>query len=220
MKNYLNVLTKSPLFSGITENEIESMLSCLSAITKLYNKNQFVFRLGESISSVGMVLSGSVHILKEDFWGNRSILSEVGPGQLFGETYACVQTESLGVSVVAAEPTEVLFMDIRKIMGTCSSACEFHTRLIRNLISALAGKNLMLTGKMEHMAQRTTREKILSYLSSESQKNASSSFEIPFNRQQLADYLAVDRSALSKELCRLRDEGVLAFQKNSFKLKQ
>lgn len=220
MNKNLGIIKKSPLFSGITENEIESMLSCLSAKSKSYKKNQFVFRSGENISEVGMVLSGSVHIAKEDFWGNRSILTKAAAGQLFGETYACAQAGTLGVSVVAAEPSEVLFLDVRRIMTICSSACEFHSRLIRNLLSVLAERNLMLTKKMEHMAQRTTREKLLSYLSAESQKSGSAAFKIPFNRQQLADYLSVDRSAMSNELCKLRNEGILTFQKNDFVLKE
>ena len=220
MINYLNILKKCPLFFGILENEIEPILVCLSAKTKIYQKDQFVFRSGDHISSVGIVLSGSVHIIKEDFWGNRSILSEAVVGQLFGETYACVQTQPLIVSVIAAEDTEIMFLDAHSMMTSCSSACEFHLRLIRNLIGVLAEKNLMLTQKMEHLTKRTTREKLLSYLSAESQKNSSGVFEIPFNRQQLADFLSVDRSAMSSELSKLRSEGILAFYKNTFELKE
>lgn len=218
MKKYLNVIQKSSLFSGVAAPEIVSMLKCLSAVETEYEKNAFVLRFGESVSSIGLVLSGSVHVVKEDFWGNRNIVMKAVAGQLFAETYACVQDEALGVSVVAAEPTTVLFLDVRRIMTTCSSACEFHSRLIRNLLTVVAQKNLMLNNKLAHMAQRTTREKLLSYLSEESLRLGSSSFEIPFNRQQLADYLSVDRSAMSNELCKLRDEGILRFEKNSFEL--
>jgi CRP-like cAMP-binding protein len=219
MKKYLNVIKKSPLFSGVGEYELMSMLTCLSARMEHYRKNQFVFRRGESVSALGMVLSGSVHVIKEDFWGNQTILGMASAGQLFAETFS-LQAEPLGVSVIAMEQSEVLFLDVRKITTSCSSACEFHTKLIRNLFSVLAEKNLLLTKKLEHMAQRTTREKLLSYLSAESQKSGSPAFEIPFNRQQLADYLSVDRSAMSNELCKLRKEGVLVFQKNSFELKE
>lgn len=218
MKNYLNIIKKSSLFYGIREEEIESLLKCLSATTKKYTKNQFVFSLGENIDSVGIVLSGSVHIVKEDFWGNSSILSKVVPGQVFGETFASMQTKELGVNVVAQEETEVLLLNVRGIITICSANCEFHTRLVRNMLFVLAEKNYLLTRKMEHMTQRTTREKLLSYLSDESQKNVSSVFEIPFNRQQLADYLSVERSAMSNELSKLRDEGILEFNKNHFEL--
>ena len=218
MKKYLSVIQKSPLFSGIASSELEPMLQCLSPVINEYEKNAFILRFGEDISSIGIVLAGSVHIIKEDFWGNRNIVMKVSVGQLFAETFACVQGEVLSVNVVAAEPTTVIFLDVRRIMSTCSSACEFHSRLIRNLLTVVAQKNLMLNNKLSHMAQRSTREKLLSYLSAESLKQGSSSFEIPFNRQQLADYLSVDRSAMSNELCKLRDEGILKFDKNSFEL--
>lgn len=218
MKKFLHIIKKAPLFLGTDEKEIETMLNCLSAKTAVYNKNDFIFRYGDSISTVGMVLSGSVHIINEDFWGNRSILSRIPAGLLFGETYACAQAESIGVSAIAAEQTEVLFLDVLRITSVCSCACVFHTKLIRNLLSVFAERNLTLMRKMDYLVKRTTREKLLSYLSDESLKNGSPVFEIPFNRQQLADYLSVDRSAMSNELSKLRDEGVLNFQKNRFEL--
>lgn len=215
-----NEFMKASLFEGIEEKDIPSMLSCLSARKKSFKKGAFIFFSGEKIEVVGLVLCGSVHIIKEDFWGNRTMIGEAGPGQLFGEVYACLAAEELGVSIISAEDTEILFLDVKKIVGVCTSSCCFHTRLIRNLLSIIAQKNLALTRKMEHMSKKTTREKLLSYLSFQSMTNNSSSFEIPFNRQQLAEYLAVDRSAMSKELCRLRDEGMLTFRKNKFHLKE
>jgi len=220
MKNYINIIKKNQLFSGIEEKEIEAMLKCLNAKINLYDKNQYIYRFGENIYSVGLVLCGSVYLVKDDFLGNQTILSEAGVGQIFGETYACVPAETLEVSIITAEASEVMFLDIQRIMNVCSSACVFHTRLIRNLLSVLAEKNLSLTRKIMHMSQRTTREKLLSYLSAEAQKNCSTVLEIPFNRQQLADYLAVDRSAMSNELCKLRDDGILSFNKNCFKLNE
>jgi len=220
MEKYLGVIKKSALFTGINNQEISAVLNCLSAKHSKYTKGQFIFRSGESISYVGMVLSGQVHIIKEDFWGNRTIIAEVSAGSLFGETYACVQGESLEVSAVSSENSDILFLDIHKMMTVCTSACQFHTKLIRNLISVLAEKNLMLTKKMVHITKRTTREKLLSYLSTQSLKSGKASFEIPFNRQQLADYLSVDRSAMSNELCKLRDEGILTFQKSTFHLEK
>ena len=220
MDNYFKIIKKSALFSGIDTDEISAVLNCLSAKESKFTKDEFVFRSGEKISSVGMVLSGQAHIIKEDFWGNRTIIAEVSAGSLFGETYACVGSEPLGVSVVASENLEILFLDIQKMMNVCTSVCEFHTKLIRNLLSVLAEKNLLLTKKMEHISKRTTRDKLLSYLSAQSLKCGKPSFEIPFNRQQLADYLSVDRSAMSNELCKLRDEGILTFQKNSFHLNE
>ncbi|PNV63400.1 Crp/Fnr family transcriptional regulator [Clostridium sp. chh4-2] len=218
MNDTMTILKKSVLFYGIEGGEIEAMLNCLSAVKRTYEKGEFIWRNGDHISSMGLVLMGSVHVIEEDFWGNRTILAECPKGQMFGDAYACTPSVELGVSVVAAERAEILFLDVQKVITVCTSACEFHTRLIRNLLSVLADKNLMLTQKIKHMAKRSTREKLLSYLSEESLKQKNARFEIPFNRQQLADYLCVDRSAMSNELCKLKKEGVLDFQKNWFHL--
>ena len=220
MREYLAIIQKSRLFSGITETEVESMLKCLSAVISEYEKNQFIFRFGDSISSLGLVLSGSVLIIKDDFWGNQNIIAKISEGNTFGETYACVQGEALSVSALAAEPSKLLFLNISRVINYCSAACEFHVRLIRNLLSVLAEKNLMLNNKLTHITQRSTREKLLSYLSHESAKQGSPSIEIPFNRQQLADYLSVERSSMSNELCKLRDEGFIEFDRNKFRLKR
>ncbi|WP_418504985.1 Crp/Fnr family transcriptional regulator [Cloacibacillus evryensis] len=196
------------------------MLGCLSVKARKYARHEFVMRFGDSTEAIGMVLSGSVHIVKEDFWGNRNIVTEIGPGQIFAESYACTPGAALGVSVVAAEAAAVMFMNVRRVLTTCSSACEFHSRLLRNLLSVLAEKNLRFNDKLTHMAQRTTRQKLLSYLSAESMRLGSPEFDITFNRQQLADYLSVDRSAMSGELSKMRDEGLLDFYKSHFRLRQ
>lgn len=218
MKKFLPVLQRAVLFRGMRPEDIEHMLGCLAAHSVAYDKGTVVCASGTLFTSIGMVLSGAVHILKDDFWGNRTILAQVGAGEIFGETYACVQNEPLGVTVQAAESTQVLFLDVRKTMTVCSPTCNFHAQLLQNLMLILAQKNLMLTKKIEHISKRTTREKLLSYLSAECIRHGSDTFDIPFNRQELADYLGVDRSAMSSTLCKLRDEGVLSFQKNQFHL--
>ncbi len=207
------------LFDGIKEDDRSEMLKCLNAKKKQYKKGSTVLGRGGRTSEMGMVLEGSVHMVKDDFWGNRSILGQASPGQMFGEVYACLPRQGLEVDVVAAEDTEVLFLDVGRILTVCSSACSFHTRLIRNLLTILAEKNLMLTHKMEHMAQKSTRDKVLSYLSLEAEKQGGPEFAIPFNRQQLADYLSVDRSAMSRELSRMKAEGLLDYHRNRFRLK-
>lgn len=207
------------LFDGIKEDDRSEMLKCLNAKKKQYKKGSTVLGRGGHTSEMGMVLEGSVHMVKDDFWGNRSILGQASPGQMFGEVYACLPRQGLEVDVVAAEDTEVLFLDVGRILTVCSSACSFHTRLIRNLLTILAEKNLMLTHKMEHMAQKSTRDKVLSYLSMEAEKQGGPEFAIPFNRQQLADYLSVDRSAMSRELSRMKAEGLLDYHRNRFRLK-
>ena len=153
------------------------------------------------------------------FWGNRNILADAMPGDLFAESYAFLPGELLRVSVVSEEPSRLMLVDSRRMLEICSSACRFHTRLVQNVLAESARKNLALTRKLSHMSKRTTREKLLSYLSGQSLAAGSETFEIPFNRQQLADYLCVDRSAMSNELCKMRDEGMLSFDKSSFHLK-
>ena len=206
------------LFQGMAPDEIQGMLKCLSAVQKEYKKDDYIFRMGESITSVGLVLKGSVYIIQEDFWGERHILSDCREGQLFGESYACVQSESLMVSVIASENSEILFLDVNRVLTICSSACVFHSRLIRNLLSVISEKNLLLTRKIDHMSRKTIREKLMAYLSFQATRHGNRTFEIPFNRQQLADYLSVDRSALSAELSKMQKDGLLSYQKNRFTL--
>lgn len=206
----------SQLFIGILKEEQPGMLRCLSAVYKKYKKGEYIFRMGDMISTVGLVLNGLVQIIQEDYWGNRQILSQVERGQLFGESYACMTEEPLMVGAVAEEDTEVLFLDVKRILHTCSSSCEFHNKLIQNLMSVIARKNLMLTRKIDHISKKTIREKVLSYLSFQSKREGSCVFDIPFNRQQMADYLAVDRSALSAELSKMQKEGIICYERNHF----
>lgn len=219
MKKHLNLVKQSRLFYGITEPEIESMINCLSATTRSFQKGECIFRRGESITSAAMLLEGSIHIQKEDFWGNLSILNTISEGELFGEVYACLDGDEMMYDAIAVKPCTVLFLDMNRVLTMCPSACPFHGRLIRNLLSVVASKSRLLTHKLEYMSQRTTREKLLSYLSEQSLRTGSPSFDISFNRQQLADFLSVDRSAMSNELCKMRDKGILLFEKNHFLLK-
>lgn len=218
MNYQIDLLNQTPLFAGMKADDIQGMLSCLSARTHTYAKDTYVLTAGDAAEEVGIVLSGSVNIIKEDFWGNRSIIGKVSGGGLFAEAFSCAGTGKLPVSAVTAERATILFINYKKIITTCSSACSFHTRLINNMIGILANKNILLTQKIEHTACRTTREKLLSYLSAQAMKAKGNSFVIPFDRQELADFLFVDRSAMSNTLSKLRDEGVLTFQKNHFTL--
>jgi CRP/FNR family transcriptional regulator, dissimilatory nitrate respiration regulator len=211
-------LGKSPLFFGLTQEEIQTMASCLDFHFATYDKDTFIQRRGDLINTVGVVLRGSVHIIAEDYWGNRNILGIAGVGQTFSESLACTNSAASPVDVIAETSTEIIFLDVRRVLTVCSSTCTFHARLIRNLLNVIAYKNLALTEKIMHVTKRTVREKILSYLSTESQIRGNTSFDIPFDRQQLADYLSAERSALSKNLCKLRDEGVITFKKNHFEL--
>lgn len=196
------------------------MLGCLGASVKRYEKGQTILRAGEPATSMGLVLAGGAHIESDDVWGNRSILAHVGPGQLFAETYACIPGEALLVNVIAAEKSEVLFLQASRLLSTCGNACAYHNRLIANLLQICARKNLELSRRILHTGARSIRGRLLSYLSEQAKLTGSFEFSIPFNRQQLADYLGVDRSALSNELSKMRAEGLLRCEKNAFSLRQ
>ena len=219
MKEFLPVIRSSSLFSGISETELAAMLSCLETREERFSKDTFLLRTGDTAESIGLVLSGSVLVVQEDIWGNRNILSKAGPGQTFAAAYACAPGSLLNVSVLAETPVTAMFLNVKRVLNVCPSACEHHSRIIRNLLGELAEKNLRFGEKLTHMGQRTTRAKLMSYFSAEAQRLGSYEFDIPFSRQQLADYLAVERSGLSLELGKMRSEGLLDFHKSHFILK-
>ena len=212
----IHFLAGTMLFQGIREHEIEAMLTCLSAEERTYGKDAYIYRAGDVTGRLGVVMEGAVNIIKDDVWGNRKIIENIGGGQIFGETYACLKGEPLMVDVQASERSRILFMDVNRILTTCSSSCDFHNRLIRSLMYVLAGKNLMLTKKMDIITPKSLRERVMVYLSQESVKQGCRTVTVPFNRQQMADYLSVDRSALSAELSRMQRDGVISYEKNRF----
>ena len=219
MENILESLKKVSLFCDIETAEIKSLLTCLSAKTGYFKAKEAIFLAGDKAEFVGIVLSGQVQIVKEDFYGNKNIVASVETGQLFGEAFACADIKTMPVSVFAVEDCEIMLIDYRRIITTCPHNCSFHSKLIYNMLRIVANKNIMLSQKIEFISKRTTKEKLLAYLSSEAKKAGNKSFTIPYNRQELADYLSVDRSAMSAELCKLRDKGILEFDKNKFILK-
>ena len=213
----MSVLANSALFSGIDPADLRGLLSCIEAREVCFEREDILLLRGEPTERLGLVRTGTVHIVREDFWGNRSIVSLAGPGEIFAESYALTGTP-MGVSVQAASAGTALFFKAEKIISGCAQVCGFHERLSRNLMDLLAKKNLMLTENMRHVTRRTTREKLMSYLSAQALRAGRDAFAIPLDRQQLADFLAVERSAMSASLGKLRDEGVLEFHKNHFRL--
>ncbi|MCL2319598.1 MAG: Crp/Fnr family transcriptional regulator [Treponema sp.] len=218
MKKTYPVLQRCRLFTGISEADMKILLDCLSARQKHYRKNSFIFLAGEKMDSVGIVLSGAVHVLREDFWGRRKIMARVEGGGLFGEAFACADVEKIPVSVMAAEESDVLFINSRLIYTSCRAACSFHSAVMKNLSLLLAENNMALMQKLEYITQPTTREKLLSYLSEQARLAGKSAFDIPFNREELADYLSVERSAMSAELSKMQGDGLLSYHKNHFEL--
>ncbi len=211
-------LSETILFRGCSEEEIHSLLECMQARTEEFQKGSTIYRVGDRVSSIGLVLSGSVYIENDDVWGNKSILDTVQPGQVFAESYACVPGAVLMINVVAAENCRVLFMDVGRMLKVCGSGCTFHSALIRNLLETASQKNLNLSWRIFHTGSKTIRGRLLSYLSYQASSRGSREFDIPFNRQQLADYLGVDRSAMSAELGKMQREGLIKFKKSHFVL--
>lgn len=218
MEKFHPVMEKCPLFDGIRMEDLGAMMGCIGGRMRQVVKGEIVLREGDPATHVGMVLSGAVQMVREDYYGNRSIVAHIGPGELFGESYACAGIEALPISVVADTDSQVLLMDCRRITTTCSSACAFHNRIIFNLLRLVAEKNLVFDQKIQVTSRRTTREKLMAYLLNQAKIRNAREFVIPYDRQELADYLEVDRSGLSAEISKLRREGVLKSEKNRFRL--
>lgn len=218
MKKYLEILKKCPLFYSIDEANLLRMLTCFGARVEFFDKKYTIMAEGNPARYIGVVLSGSVHVVQVDYYGNRSILSSIGVSQVFAEAFACAGEESVPVTVVANEPCEIMLIDSDHILHTCENNCGFHRQIIFNLMQDLAKKTILFHRKIEITSKRTTREKLMTYLMFCAKSAGSSSFEIPFDRQELADYLEVERSGLSAEISKLRSEGVLESSKRRFKL--
>lgn len=218
MKKYFPVLRGCSLFDGIEDGHLAAMLGCLGAKVAGFDKKYTIFPEGKPVRHIGIMLSGSAQIVQVDYYGNRSILAGVETGELFGEAFACAETEESPVAVVANEPCEVMLIDCRHILHTCENSCSFHRKLIFNLMKTLAVRNIMFHQKLEITSKRTTREKLMAYLMLQAKKAGSSRFEIPFDRQELADFLEVDRSGLSNEIAKLCREGILESEKKQFTL--
>ena len=218
MKEFLPILQDCSLFDGVHPEDLANILGCLGARPLTVKKGQTVFHEGDSTIYVGIVLTGAVKLLREDYFGNRSIVAHIGAKQLFGESYAFSGAQTLPVSVTADEDSQILLLDSRRITVCCANACAFHSQVIFNLLRIVASKNLVLHQKIQITSQRTTREKLMSYLLNEAKRQSSNTFSIPYDRQALADYLEVDRSGLSAEISKLRKEGVLECEKSTFRL--
>lgn len=216
MKEIFEVIKDNPLFSGIGLSDFEKMWGCIEARTQSYKKDDIILISGDPVNFVGLILSGSVKVIKEDMNGNAAILTELTVSELFGEVFACAGIDHSPVTVQASEKIEVLFINYRKIISTCSSTCGFHAKLIENMLRLIAKKNLLLHQKIDLLSKRTTREKLLMFF--DTQRGMSKKFTLPYNREEMARYLCVDRSAMSNELCKMRDEGLIRFYKNEFEI--
>ena len=218
MKKYSEILSATSLFAGISPEELQSMLQCLSAKVIPVSKGEPVFLEGDPAGFVGLVLEGSVQIVRDDFYGNRSVLTHAQPGDVFAEAYACAEVPAMPVSAYALSDCKWMRLDCRKMLTVCSNSCGFHNRLVKNLLGITARKNLQLSAKIQFMSQKTTKDKLMAYLSQQAKDKGSAAFTIPFDRQALADYLGVERSAMSAELSKLRRDGILECKGSWFHL--
>lgn len=208
-QKYRSVLSKCPLFLGIDPLEQPRIIECLKGRTLNVPKGNAIFLEGDPARFVGVVLAGAVQVIREDYYGKRSVLGVLLPGELFAEAFACAGLETLPVSAVAKKDSEVLLLDCRHVMTSCTKACYFHGLLIRNLLQEIAQKNLVLAQKIRYMSEKTTKEKLMAYLLDQAKKQGREEFIIPYDRQSLADYLGVERSAMSAEIGKLKKDGVI-----------
>ena len=216
MKEFLPVLQQCVLFENIEPGDIPGMLNCLCATVKTFGKNTPILSEGEPAEFVGILLQGSANIVKQDYYGVRSIVGRVEQAQMFAESFACAGAEELPISVIANEACRVMLIPCRRITVGCANACSFHSQMIYNLMKAVAVRNLEFHQKLEIISKRTTREKLLAYLLMQAKLHGSDTFTIPYDRQALADYLGVERSAMSAEISKLRSEGILLSVRNQF----
>lgn len=216
MKKYFDIVKKNSLFAEIGFSDFDALFNCLDAKEKVYDKNAPVLLEGDAIRFVGIVLSGSVKIIKEDSNGNQTIITEAGPSELFAEAFACAGIFHSPVSIIAGEKSKILFFDYRKVITTCKRSCAFHQMLTENMLKILAQKNLFLNQKIEIISKRALREKILAYLAYVG--NGAKKFTIPLNREDLASYLCADRSAVSNELSKMQKDGMIKYKKNVFEV--
>lgn len=213
------ILHGIPLLKGIQPKEFGALLDCVGAKKECFERGAFIFLGGEQTKSIGIVLAGRVQVLKEDIFGNRAILNDLGPKAVFGESFVCGGSYVLTVSVQAVERSEILFLPFERVMRICPSACGFHSALIKNMVEMIAVKNIKLMENLEVTTKHSLREKMLTYLSQLAQAQGTLTVTSPLGRIDLADFLGVDRSALTRELKRMQNEGLLCFDKNTYTLK-
>ena len=218
MDKIISFLSEIPLFCGIDEDKLMLLLKQFDAEIKRFGKDNIIYNEGEEITKIGIIVSGSVQLMRNDFYGNADILDRLNRGDIFGEAFCCLRDKHLTISIVAESECEILFIEGEKLMNANHTSCELHNKLLNNLLSDIANKNVALNRKIEFISKRSTREKLMAYLNAESQRSGTPVFLIPYDRQALADFLCVERSAMSAVLSKLKKEGIIDFHKQNFKI--
>lgn len=219
LENYYNQIKNSPVFFGMNDKELRELLECFNARVRKYEEGEMIIRQGDMISNIYLILSGEVNIEKDSYWGRRIIISRLGVNDNLALSFVGSKNVESNIDAVAVKDTVVLILGYEKCTSMCQNACTRHKILINNLFQILSKENIELIQKIENVSQKSIRDKLLTYLSNEAQKKHSNVFDIQFNRQDLADYLNIDRSAMSFELSKLQKEGLIAYNKNHFELK-
>jgi len=217
MKDFMSTMN-SPLFEGISPEDRKAMLGCIGYHVGTFRKGDIIAFEEENIKHIGILLSGAVDMIKEDFWGNKTMLVRMRKDELFGETFACGEDNLSVVTFMVSEDARILFIPFDRVMRSCTMACVFHHQLIENMVHIIANKNRDLMRKVEVVSKRTIREKLLSYLSIQAQLQESRYLEIPLGRVELAEYLCVDRSALTRELVKMKEDGLIDYDRNCFRI--
>ena len=218
LENFYNQIKTSPVFYGMNDEELKGLLECFHARIRRYEKGDMIIRQGDMISNIYLILSGGVNIEKDSYWGRRIIISRLGKNENLALSFVGSKDVEANIDAISVEDTLVLVLSYEKCTSMCQNACTRHKILINNLFQILSKENIELIQKIENVSQKSIRDKLLTYLSNEAQKKHSNSFDINFNRQDLADYLNVDRSAMSFELSKLQKEGIIEYNKNHFEL--
>jgi CRP-like cAMP-binding protein len=209
MEQYSESLSNCTLFAGVAPSDLRDLVSCLGGRVVEAAKGEPVFLEGDPTQFMGVVLSGAVQVVRDDYYGNRSVLTVIQPGGVFAEAFACAGLPTMPVSVIALQPSTVLLLDPMRILTVCPNACRFHHQVVQNYLREMAQKNLLLTQKIRYMSKKTTKEKVMAFLLDQAKAHGCSEFTIPYDRQALADYLGVERSAMSAEISKLKKAGVL-----------
>ena len=208
----------SPLFDGVAPEDRKAMLGCIGYHIGTFRRGDVVAFEEENIRHIGIILKGCVDMVKEDLWGNKTMLVRMRRDELFGETFACGSDNLSVVTFLVSEDAEILFLPFDRVMHSCTMACVFHHRLIENMVHIIADKNRDLMRKVEVVSKRTIREKLLAYLSIQAQIQDSRYLQIPLGRVERAEYLCVDRSALTRELVKMKEDGLIDYDRNCFRL--
>ncbi len=211
-------LSISPLFFGIDETGLQDMLSCFQPRVAGFKKGEYICIEGDDQTAIGVLLSGKLNIVRESISGNKQVMTILAPGDIFGEMAAFTDKKRWPASVVAVEASEIMYIPIDRFSITCAKSCDSHAQFIRNMLGILSKKAMILNRKVEYLTVKGMREKLCRYLIELYRQKGQAMFEMDMNRNELADFLNVSRPSMSREMGRMRDEGLIDFYRGSVRI--